>query len=109
MVERYFLITCIMPAGHGREALNRLRQQRKIIDVAFHHARGVGTRRNRRGRLVYHEHDVAQVLVHGSDADAVFEFMFRAGGLTEAHAGMIFMTAAGHAHPMLPPAGFVEY
>lgn len=109
MGNDYFLITCIMPAGHGRETLNRLRQQWRIIDVAFHHARGTGTRRSRRGRLLYEERDVAQALVHGADADAVFEFLYREAGLTDPHAGMVFMTATGRAHPMPPPAGFVEY
>lgn len=105
----YRLIICIMPAGRGREALNRLRQTFRIIDVAFHHARGAGTRRNRRGRLLYDERDVAQVLVAAADADTVFEFLYREAGLAEPHTGMLLMTAAGRAQPMLPPAGFVEY
>lgn len=105
----YRLITCIVAAGRAREILNRLRESWEVIDVIFHHARSVDGHQKRRGRLFFEERDIAQVLIRPEDSDAVFEFLYRTAGIGEPHAGMIFMTRAGRSHPMVPPAGFVEY
>lgn len=101
------LITCIMPAGRGREVMNRLRQQHRVVDVALNHARGIGTRHDRR-RMMTAEKDVATVLVEAARVDEIFAFLYREAGLGEAHAGMIFVSAAGRGVPMAYPAGFVE-
>jgi hypothetical protein len=102
------LITCIMPAGRGREVMNRLREEHRIVDVAINHARGVGTRRSRR-RIVSAEKDVATLLVPVADADKVFAFLYREAGLGEPHAGMIFVSATVRGAPMAHPAGFIEF
>lgn len=99
-------ITCIMPAGRAVPVLDALRAGKRIIDVAHHHARGVGTRKGR-GRYV--EREVLTVLVELDRADEVFRFLYRAAGLDQPHNGMIFMTRPQRASAMLPPAGFVEY
>lgn len=102
-------ITCIMPAGKGRDVLNRLRLEHRVIDVAFHHARGVGTQTHAVRSPVFREVDVAMILVAADLADAVFDFLYRAAGLSERRAGMVFMTPVQRGWPMQPPAGFVEY
>ena len=103
---RFKQITCIMPAGRAVAVLNALRQHHRIIDVAHHHARGVGTRKGR-GRYV--ERDVVTVLVEECSADAVFRFLYREAGLDQPHNGMVFMSGPQRATAMLPPAGFIEY
>jgi hypothetical protein len=104
--RRFKQITCIMPTGRALPALNALRQEKKVIDVAHHHARGVGTRRGR-GRYV--ECEVVTVLVDEASADDVFSFLYRAAGLDQPHQGMMFMSGPQRATMMQPPAGFIEY
>ena len=103
---RFKQITCIIPVGRAVPVLNALRQQKRIIDVAHHHARGVGTRKGR-GRYV--EREVITVLVDAEQADSVFHFLYREAGLDQPHNGMLFMTGPQRATTMPPPAGFVEY
>ena len=104
--QRFKQITCIVPVGKAVSVLNILRQQKSIIDVAHHHARGTGTRKGR-GRYV--ECEVIIVLVEASVADGVFQFLYRATELDQPHNGMMFMSGPQRATAMLPPAGFVEY
>ena len=105
-VVRFKQITCIMPAGRAAAVLNALRQQKRLIDVAHHHARGVGTRKGS-GRYV--EREVVNVLVDAERADDVFEFLYREAGLDQPHNGMMFMSGLQRATATAPPAGFVEY
>lgn len=104
--QHYKQITCIMPTGRAVPVLNALRVEKRVIDVAHHHARGVGTRKGR-GRYV--ECEVVTVLVEAASADEVFSFLYRAAGLDQPHQGMMFMSGPYRATLTQPPAGFVEY
>lgn len=93
-----------MPAGRAREIHNRLLREQGVFSATTHHARGVGSGSMRRRRaLVSEEKDVLVALVEAARADELFIFLYEAAHIGEPHAGIIFMTGAGAAHPMVPP------
>lgn len=104
--EPFKTITCIMPAGRGREVHNRLMREQGVLSATTHHARGVGTgAMQRRRALVAEEKDVLIVLVDAARADALFDFLYRAARIGEPHVGVMFMAGAGLAHAMVPILG----
>jgi len=94
------IITCIMPAGRGREIHNRLMRERGVLSATTHHARGVGSRRAR--RMVFEEKDVLVVMAEAASADELFAFLYEAAGIGAPHVGLIFMSRAGRGHAMVP-------
>lgn len=97
-------ITCIMPAGSGREVHNRLMREQGVLSATTHHARGVGTASMRRRRMfVAEEKDVLVALVEEARAEDLFWFLFDAARIGEPHAGLVFMIRTVHAVPMVAP------
>lgn len=96
------LITAILPAGRGLPLIDRLKQEKGVLTAARHHARGVGGRRVKPGRMVFEEKDVIMVLVDADQAETVFAFIFREGGIGERHAGMMFEERILRGHPLMP-------
>lgn len=96
------LITAIVPAGRGHALMGRLSQEPAVLTVSHHHARGLGSRRVRPGRMVFDEKDVVMVLVDAENATEIFALIYREGGIGERHAGMIFEEKIMRGHPMLP-------
>jgi hypothetical protein len=102
--QRYKTITCIMPAGRGREVHNRLMREHGVLSATTHHARGLGSGTMQRRRvLVGEEKDVLVVLAEAQRADELFAFLYEAARIGEPHAGLIFMSRAGWGHAMVPP------
>jgi hypothetical protein len=104
-IPRYKVIHCLLPAGHAAEVLERLRQEKGIVDAFHHHARGGGIS-TRKGRESFHyvEREIATVLVPEDQADEVFEFLYFAAGLNQPHAGMVLMERTLLAHTLAMPA-----
>lgn len=98
------LITAIVPTGRGQPLMEWLSREPAVLTVSFHHARGIGTRRVRPGRMVFDEKDVVMVLVEKENADAVFASIYREGRIGERHAGVLFAETILRGHPMLPLA-----
>ncbi len=98
------LITAIVPAGRGQRLMELLSKEAAVLTVTFHHARGIGTRRVRPGRMVFDEKDVVMVLVEKDDADGVFASIYREGRIGDRHAGVLFVEKIMRGHPMLPLA-----
>lgn len=96
------LITAVVPAGRGQSLMDRLKQEPGVLTVSHHHARGVGTRRVRPGRMVFDEKDVLMVLVDADQAESLFELVYREGGIGERHAGLMFEEKILRGHPMMP-------
>ncbi len=97
-------ITCIMPAGRGREVHNRLMREHGVLSATTHHARGLGTDTMRRRRvLVGEEKDVLVALVLAARADELFAFLYEAAHIEEPHAGLLLMCHTPLAHTMTPP------
>ena len=96
------LITVILPASRGEPLLQRLAGEPGVLAVSHHHARGVGTRRVKPGRMVFDEKDVVLVLVESEQADALFALIHAEGGIGERHAGLMFMERVLRGHPMMP-------
>lgn len=96
------LITAILPAGRGLPLIDRLKQEKGVLTAARHHARGVGGRRVKPGRMVFEEKDVIMVLVDADQAEAIFAFIYGEGGIGERHAGMMFEERILRGHPLMP-------
>lgn len=96
------LITAIVPAGRGELLMRRLANEPGVLAVSHHHARGVGTRRVKPGRMVFDEKDVLLLLVDADQADTLFALVHTEGGMGEPHAGLMFMEKVLRGHPMMP-------
>lgn len=105
--DRYKVIHCILPAGQAHAMLDRLREEKGIASVFFHHSRGGGIS-TRKGRESFHylEREIATVLVPEARADEIFEFIYFASGVDQPHSGMVLMEKTRLAMPLsLPEAG----
>ncbi len=104
MTERHRLITCFLPAGRALEVLERLRKERGLSSMQYHHARGVGvgTRRGARAFLAA-EREVITVLAPQARADELFHFLYFAAGLDKPNTGMVMMERVVRASPFVLP------
>lgn len=103
---RFKVIHCILPAGRAHAVLERLRLEKGIADVFFHHSRGGGiSTRKGRESFRYVERDIATVLVPEARADEIFAFLYYAAGIDQPHAGMVLMEKTRVAMPMSLPEG----
>ena len=102
------MITAIVPSGIGSTLLDRLAHEEGVLTASHHHARGVGTRRVRPGRMVFDEQDVVMVLVDAEHAERLFALIYRESGLGERHAGLMFEEKILRGHPMMPFANVGE-
>lgn len=100
------VIHCILPAGRAHAVLDRLRQEKGIASVFFHHSRGGGIS-TRKGRESFHyvEREIATVLVPAARADEIFEFIYFAAGIDRPHEGMVLMEKTRLAMPLVLPDG----
>lgn len=103
-IPRFKIIHCLLPAGVAGEVMERLYAEKGIGSLFHHHARGGGIS-TRKGRESFHymEREIASVLVPEARADEIFEFLYRAAGVDQPHAGMILMEKALVARPMVLP------
>ncbi len=102
--ERYKLITCFLPSGRGMAVLERLREERGLTNLLYHHARGVGVGSRRGwGSYVAAEREVITVLAPQASAEELFQFLFHAAGLDEPNTGMVFMERVIRASPFELP------
>lgn len=108
-IPRYKVIHCLLPAGRITEVLERLRLEKGIASVFYHHARGGGIS-TRKGRESFHyvEREIATVLVPEDQADEIFEFLYFAAGVNQPHAGMLLMEKTILARPLVLPEATAE-
>ena len=90
-MQRYKMITCIIPSGHAIELLERLRTEQGMTSAYAHHARDVVSHTGTRGRIIADESEVVTLLVAEEDADRMFELLYQAAGIGSAEGGLIFM------------------
>jgi hypothetical protein len=100
-VQRYKMITCIVPSGHALALLERLGAERGVTSAYAHHARDVAAHTSGRGQTIADESEVVTVLVAAEEADQMFEFLHQAAGIGAPQGGLIFMerTLAARASP----------
>ena len=89
------LITCILPKGKALPMQQELVDEKNIHAGNFHFGRGVG-----RGSHIQdigigeqEEREILEVIVSAEQSDGLFEFMFFAAEMDEAHGGMIYVTS----------------
>ena len=100
------IIHCFLPIGRATRVLTRLKKEKGIVSAYSHHARGGGiSTRKGRESFYYSERDIVSLLVAEERADEIFEFVYRAAGLSEPHAGMVLMERARVGVPMTLPEG----
>ncbi len=99
------MITCFLPAGHGKEVLDGLRKQKGLHSAFVHHARGAGvdSRRGENSKPFYVEREIITVLAPAAQADEIFEFIYFAAQLDQPHAGMVLMEKAMRAYQCILP------
>jgi hypothetical protein len=99
------LITCILPHGIALDVLQRLKDDKGIIEASTNNARGMGklTPLAHRGLGEQAEKDVLTVIVSAAEADEIFAYLFDVARINRPHGGLIYMTALGHATPFVLP------
>lgn len=99
------LITCILPHGVALDMLQRLKDEKGIIEASVNNARGMGrlTPLAHRGVAEQTEKDVLNVIVSADEADEVFEYLYESAGIGRPHGGLIYMTALGYTTPFVLP------
>lgn len=102
-LQRYKLITCILPAGRGLELVEQVRAL-GVESANVHHARGLGKGSRRRGGVaLYAQREILTALVRAERADELFEFLYRAADIDAPHAGMLLMESVRRAEPLTLP------
>ena len=99
------LITCILPHGVALDVLQRLKDEKGIIEASTNTARGMGrlTPLAHRGIGEQSEKDILNVIVSAAEADEIFAWLFDIARIDRPHGGLIYLTALGHATPFVLP------
>lgn len=99
MTARWKQITCIVPEGAAKPAIDLLYRKFGIAMCDFHVARGIGKSSAvvRQGLGHQTEKDMLGVIVSAEQADEVFEFLFHETNINRPHGGIIYMSALTHA------------
>ncbi|OGT82473.1 MAG: hypothetical protein A3H91_14000 [Gammaproteobacteria bacterium RIFCSPLOWO2_02_FULL_61_13] len=99
------LITCILPHGIALDVLQRLKDEKGIIEASTNTARGMGrlTPLAHRGLGEQAEKDILTVIVSAAEADEIFAWLFGIARIDRPHGGLIYLTALGHATPFVLP------
>jgi len=89
------LITCILPKGGAMPVLKRLKEELGIVACNINHARGSGrfSPLADRGVGEQTEKEILSVVVDEDQAEAVFEFIFRAAEIDRPHGGIVYQSA----------------
>lgn len=99
------LITCILPHGVARDVLQRLKDEKGIIEASMNSARGMGklTPLAHRGVGEQTEKDILNVVVSAAEADEIFEYLYDTARIDRPHGGLIYMTGLGYTTPFVLP------
>ena len=89
------LISCILPKGHAKPAIEALKAELGIITANFHYARGTGrvTHQDYRVNVTETEKEVLEVIVTEDQAEQAFELVYFTAGIDKAHGGLMYQTA----------------
>ncbi len=96
------LITAIIETGRGKILVGELCESPGVLSISHHHARGVGTRRIRKGQQIFKERDVVLILVESENVDQVFKAVFELGQIGEPGGGIVFSETVLRGHPLMP-------
>ncbi|MDH5638308.1 MAG: hypothetical protein OEZ04_07445 [Nitrospinota bacterium] len=98
------LITCILPKGTAIPLMKKLREEKGITAMSFHHARGAGrSGRSRHGLGHYVENHIINIAVSTDQADDIFEFIYFEAHIGEDHNGLLLMEKLGMLTPYTLP------
>lgn len=99
------LITCILPRGVALDVLQRLKDEKGIVEAGVNSARGMGhlTPLAHRGTAEQTEKDILNVIVSASEADEIFEYLYFTARMDRPHGGLIYMTGLGYTTPFVLP------
>ena len=99
------LITCILPHGVALDVLQKLKDEKGIIEASANSARGMGklTPLAHRGVGGETEKDILNVLAVADQADELFEYLYDIARINRPHGGIIFMTPLGRTTPFVLP------
>lgn len=99
------LITCILPHGIALDVLQKLKDEKGIIEASVNNARGMGklTPLAHRGVGEQTEKDIMNVIVPSAQADDVFEYLYHTAQIDQPHGGIIFMASLARATAFVLP------
>jgi hypothetical protein len=99
------LITCILPHGVALDVLQKLKDEKGIVEASVNSARGMGrlTPLAHRGAAEQTEKDILNVIVSAAEADEIFEYLYYSARIDRPHGGLIYMTALGYTTPFVLP------
>ncbi|MDH5756144.1 MAG: hypothetical protein OEZ55_05705 [Nitrospinota bacterium] len=103
------LITCILPKGSAIPLMKKLREEKGLTAMSFHHARGAGrSGRSRHGLGHYVENHVITIAVDEEQAEDVFNFIYVTANIGDDHNGLLMMEKLHMLSPFTLPEGHLD-
>ncbi len=99
------LITCILPHGLALDVVQKLKDEKDIIEANVNNARGMGkpTLQAHRGVGEQTEKEILTVVVPSDQADELFEYIFDMANINRPHGGLIYMCRLKQASSFVLP------
>lgn len=98
------LITCVLPKGSAIPLMEKLREQKGVTAMSFHHARGAGrSGAKRQGLGHYVENHIVTIAISAEQAEDVFEFIYHEANIGEDHNGLLTMEKLAKFTPYVLP------
>ena len=99
------LITCILPHGLALDVVQKLKDEKGIIEANVNNARGRGkpTLQAHRGVGEQTEKEILTVVVPSDQADELFEYIFDMANINRPHGGLIYMCRLKQASSFVLP------
>jgi len=99
------LISCILPRGTALDVLQKLKDEKNIIEASVHNARGMGklTPQAHRGIGEQTEKELLNVAVPGDRAEELFEYIYDIANINRPHGGIIYMCKLQQSSPFIMP------
>ena len=99
------LITCILPHGLALDLVQKLKDEKGILEANVNSARGLGKQapQAHRGVGEQTEKEILTVVVHPDQADELFEYIYDKANINRPHGGLIFMCRLTQASSFVLP------
>ena len=99
------LITCFLAHGLALDVVQKLKDEKGIIEASVNNARGMGKLNllAHRGVGEQGEKEILTVIVPADQADELFEYIFDKANINRPHGGLIYMCQLSHVSSFVLP------
>lgn len=99
------MISCVLPHGIALDVLQKLKDEKGIIEASVNNARGMGklTPLAHRGVGEESEKEIMSVVVPAERADELFEYIYEVAQIDRPHGGIIYVHALSRVTPFVLP------